>query len=359
MNQEVERELRREGRPIFIWGSGEVGELIFNKLKEAGIPCRGYVVDDKTENAEETVYSKEQVLRENQEYVLIRGFLKLFYMSDNEILDLWPGCKGVYSITDAYEPEFSDVLTEEYYESHRESFQLVRDNLEDQFSKESLDAYLETKIKKRSEPILPYVVLPQYFFNPSPWARGGYNENEILIDCGSFNGDSILDFLNEWNGKYGEIIACEPDPHNFSKLKETISAHNIANVTPLQIGLYSSKKTLHFHSSGDMESAFKEDGEIELQVDVIDNIAMGKDISIIKMDIEGSELEALHGAIETIKRCRPLLMISAYHKKDDLFNIYQYIDDAVDDYKYFFRCHKPLAVDAVFYAVPIERVVRD
>lgn len=356
MNQDIEKALKSESRPIFIWGAGEVGKLVFNKLEESRIPCKGFVVDDQTENTENMICSKKQLLQENQEYILVRGVLGSFYMSDAEIFDIWPGCKGVYSITDAYEPEFSDEMSEEYYENHRESFQLVRDNLEDEFSKKSLDAYLEVKIKKHVDPILPYVVLPQYFFNPAPWVGGGYNRNEILIDGGSYTGDSILDFVKEWSGEYAEIIACEPDSENCRKLEQTISDHEIANVTVLQVGLYSENTIMRFHASGDMMSTFSENGEVAIQVDAIDNFAAGKEISIIKMDIEGSELDALTGAKNTIQRCRPMLMISAYHKKDDLFNIFRFINDIVVDYKYYFRCHKPLACDAVLYAVPVERV---
>lgn len=357
MNQDIEKALKNENRPIFIWGAGEIGKLLFDKLRKSGIPCKGYVVDDGMEMVDDMVYTKKRLLQENQEYILVRGFLSSFYMSDIEIFDIWPGCKGVYSITDVYEPEISDELSEEYYESHRESFQLVRDNLEDEFSKKSLDAYLEVKIKRYVDPILPYVVLPQYFFKSAPWAGGGYNRNEVLIDGGSYTGNSILDFVEEWAGEYAEIIACEPDPENCSKLEQTIRDHKIANVTVLQVGLYSANTTMRFHASGDTLSTFSENGEVAIQVDAIDNFAAGKEISIIKMDIEGSELDALIGAKNTIQRCRPILMISAYHKKDDLFNIYQYIDDIVVDYKYYFRCHKPLAADAVLYAVPVERVI--
>lgn len=184
----------------------------------------------------------------------------------------------------------------------------------------------------------------------------GGRKPDVLVDCGAFTGDSILDFVDRWGDGYSEIIACEPDPINYEKLLQTIKEHGIKNVTTVPMGMYSSQTTLRFHASGEMSAGFDMNGEMELQVDTIDNIAEHKDVSIIKMDIEGSELDALEGARKTIDRCRPILMISAYHKKDDLFRIYHLINDMVDDYKYYFRCHKPLAMDAVLYAVPVERV---
>ena len=75
------------------------------------------------------------------------------------------------------------------------------------------------------------------------------------------------------------------------------------------------------------------------------------------MDIEGFEVPALMGGEQAIKKNRPILMISAYHKRDDVFNIYRYITGIVPDYKFYFFCHKTIACDAVMYAVPNERII--
>ena len=75
------------------------------------------------------------------------------------------------------------------------------------------------------------------------------------------------------------------------------------------------------------------------------------------MDIEGAELPALKGAKNTIINDRPILMVSAYHKRDDVFKIYQFVNSIAEDYKFFFRCHRPNPTDDVLYAVPSEKVI--
>jgi hypothetical protein len=55
------------------------------------------------------------------------------------------------------------------------------------------------------------------------------------------------------------------------------------------------------------------------------------------MDIEGAELSALKGGIETIKRFRPKLAISIYHSLDDFINIAAYLKALNLGYKFYLR----------------------
>lgn len=50
------------------------------------------------------------------------------------------------------------------------------------------------------------------------------------------------------------------------------------------------------------------------------------DIGLIKMDIEGYEMKAIRGAFETIKRDRPILLISIYHSGNDFFEIKPFLE---------------------------------
>ena len=54
---------------------------------------------------------------------------------------------------------------------------------------------------------------------------------------------------------------------------------------------------------------------------------------MIKMDIEGAELNAVKGAIETIKKFQPILLIAVYHTPQDFFEIKPLIENIAPNYR--------------------------
>lgn len=92
---------------------------------------------------------------------------------------------------------------------------------------------------------------------------------------------------------------------------------------------------------------------IQIKTTSIDKTLQQKRATFIKMDIEGSELQALQGAKNTIATYLPKLAISIYHKNDDLITIPQYINDiSKNKYHFILRHHSCYANDMVLYAIP-------
>lgn len=350
-NQDIEF-LKKVNLPIYIWGSGDVGKESRKALNREGFSVKKYVVDDVEDLPKDTI-SKEILCSTESAYVLVKGFLSAYYISEDEIKHTWPGCEYVMSFSDIYEPDTTEILEASYYDSHKSEFGELRSDFADDLSVKSFDAFIKSKLTKTNEDMLSIVEPTQYFFENAPWQ---YKDTEVLLDGGAFNGDSILDFIKLRHEDYKKIIAFEPDEHNYDMLLQNMKLHSVENVEALRCGMYKEKTTLRFLSSGDMESLISEQGDMEIEVDTIDGVADDEEVSIIKMDLEGSEMDALEGAKKTIVRCRPILMISAYHKQDDMLNIYHFVKSLVENYSFFFRCHKPITIDAVLYAVPNERL---
>ena len=181
------------------------------------------------------------------------------------------------------------------------------------------------------------------------------NENCVYFDCGAFDGDTIKSFIDCSNNKYKKIFGVEADPANFEKLKNFVKKNNYSNVEIFNCGVWNEKGVLSFNSNNDMSSAvsFDGSGETSIAVDTIDNILNGEPATFIKMDIEGSELNALKGAAKTIKENKPVLAICVYHKAADLITIPQFIKSLHEDYKFYMRYHTILgACELILYAIP-------
>ena len=68
----------------------------------------------------------------------------------------------------------------------------------------------------------------------------------------------------------------------------------------------------------------------------LDNILDGKTVDYIKYDVEGSEREALLGSEETVKRSYPTLLVSLYHRNEDLFALPLLVKSLFPDYEGFY-----------------------
>jgi hypothetical protein len=60
-------------------------------------------------------------------------------------------------------------------------------------------------------------------------------------------------------------------------------------------------------------------------------------LGVIKLDVEGMELWVIKEAIESIKKYKPVLLISIYYTPDDFFHIKPLIEDLNLGYKFFVR----------------------
>ena len=84
----------------------------------------------------------------------------------------------------------------------------------------------------------------------------------------------------------------------------------------------------------------------------VDNILCGQPVSYVKIDVEGQESAALAGMQKTLRRCRPKLLVSAYHRAEDLFRLPLQVMALCPDYRGYLR-HCPClpAWDVNYYFV--------
>ena len=178
---------------------------------------------------------------------------------------------------------------------------------------------------------------------------------DTLIDCGAFDGDSVHDFVLS-HQEYSRIIAIEPDPLNVKKIYEREARESIRGLSVVQKGLGDRAGKMHFFMNGDSNSFINDEGDEEIEITTLDDITAERDLGevFLKMDIEGSEFSALHGAKRLIQERHPAMAICVYHKEDDLIEIPQYIHGLVGAgvYDYYLGFHGLDLAELVFYVVP-------
>ena len=180
------------------------------------------------------------------------------------------------------------------------------------------------------------------------------NPNEVVIDCGAFDGQTEIDILGWGGSNISKIYAFELDPENAKKCIEFYASNNIADkVVLINKGTYSESKAISINSKylGQSYSQISDpcDANVKAYVAKIDD-EINDRVTFIKMDIEGAELDSLKGAKETIIKHKPKLAICIYHKQSDLFEIPGYILSIVPEYRFYIRHYTSYLWETVLYA---------
>lgn len=175
-----------------------------------------------------------------------------------------------------------------------------------------------------------------------------YAEPLRLVDCGAFTGVAIHKFLKAGYA-IDRVIAFEPDPKNFAILSRRDFAAQQALCLPL--GTWSSTTQLKFASDGSMASQLSQTGDVTIQCVAIDDVLGSEPVNLIKLDVEGAEIETLLGARRMIEAQRPNLLVSAYHTPGHLFEIAELIASWNLGYRFHLRVHEQNTFGVVVYAL--------
>jgi FkbM family methyltransferase len=128
-------------------------------------------------------------------------------------------------------------------------------------------------------------------------------------------------------GPSGKVIAIEPDPENFKILKKNILLNQLGNIEPLECAVYSTREKLKLFlpeldqgrtifNTVMQERAGTSSNFLEVEANTLDNILGSMhtpEVSWIKIDVEGAELEVLKGAVNTLSSSKNITLVIEIH----------------------------------------------
>lgn len=176
-------------------------------------------------------------------------------------------------------------------------------------------------------------------------------EDEVFVDAGSYDGMTAVQFSDWCGGTYRKIYSFDPDIKCKTRIQNNIVKYGLHDVEFIPCGLSDKTKEQRFNSTGMAGAAVSDIGNETIKVTSIDETLNGDKATFIKMDIEGSEYEALLGAKQTIEKYHPRLAICIYHKPLDFIEIPQLILSISKDYRFYIRHYTCCEWETVLYAL--------
>ena len=208
-----------------------------------------------------------------------------------------------------------EIFDEAYAAAHRAELDAARALFTEPESRALFDEMIAYRLSGRVELLRRTTPLCEIFY-----AAAAPGTVTSALDGGAYVGDTAR-ALRAAYPCLTSLLAVEPDPRSFRRLA-AYAAETAGVVTPLHGALWDAAGTLPFSGGGSRASgAYGAARPIEVPALTVDELAGGAPPDLIKLDVEGGEARALNGARETICSHTPALVVSLYHRTEDLFSL--------------------------------------
>jgi len=192
-------------------------------------------------------------------------------------------------------------------------------------------------------------VSSQYFPEDIPLRR----EEVYFVDCGAYDGDTVA-ALPRYFQKVIGFDCFEADPENFAKMVERLERDFPGDAVRKGchlLGVTDERKVLRFQPMG-TAGRLSEDGAITVECVALDDVlAGGVERAYLKMDIEGSELDALRGGEKFLRNGRIDVAVCVYHSPCHLWEVPFYLRGLHPDYRFYLRLYGENLMETVLYGL--------
>ncbi len=353
---DVWRLLQNEKRPIVIYGMGNGADKLLARLSERGIDHADFFASDGFVRGHafhgKRVLSFGEICDKYEDFVILLSFAS----TRREVLDLLYRMSEQYPFLMPDLPVAGDqTFDAAFYESHIADFESVAKMWADETSARLYSSVLAYKLSGD----IGYL-RENHQEKREQYQLFSCKDIQSVVDVGAYRGDTLSE-MAEFFPSLQSAIAIEPDQKTFRKL-DAFAASLPFDVRTVCAAAWSSEGETLFHRSGNRNSslvgASHEHTDDSVSLITVDALTKSHKIDYIKYDVEGAEHEALLGSAETIKRDRPILLVSLYHRSEDLYDLPLLVREMCTDYSFHLRRTECLpAWELNLIAVPNEKQV--
>ena len=147
----------------------------------------------------------------------------------------------------------------------------------------------------------------------------------VFVDIGANGGMHTIPAALSLSHR-GKVIAIEPEPKNFSILTKNVQLNKLKNVICINTACFKEEKILKLFLDKEgqgghslvRETPVEKEGYIEIKTQTLDKIINAnkiKRVDLIKLDVEGAELDVLKGATTILKKYKPKIIFEAWDKQ--------------------------------------------
>lgn len=331
-------------KKIVLYGMGDGAEKIKSVLDGLGIPVADIMASDEFVRGHSFLGYRVKKLSEIEE--LYGDDFIILVCFGSQLPDVMEHIRDIARRHELYAPNVpvvGDGLFDlEYLRAHRDELERAYRLLADERSREVFENVIRYKLSGRLEYLEAAESPAEEKFDLL-----GIGAQEVYVDLGAYNGDTIVELLNETDMQFSKIYAMEPDAKNYRKLKRRLYMIGSELLEAYNCGAWDEDTSVTFSlRAGRSSKAVPADGSPlnparfrEVKMMKTDTMLRGGNATYIKYDVEGSEERALLGSAETIARCRPKLNVAVYHRNEDMFALPLLINKLNKKYRIYLRHH--------------------
>lgn len=334
--------LSETDKPIVMYGMGDGAEKILRVMEKMNIRPAEFMASDEFVRGHSfhgyRVKKLSEIEAQYDDFIIVICFGTAL----PEVLE------RIAELSEKYEVVAPDVpvvggglFDSDYISDHECDIMMLRPMFADEKSREVFDALLKYRITGDIS-----VLRGCETGKDEAYSLLKIGSAETYVDLGAYNGDTVEEFLQLTNRRFKKIYALEPDKRSYSKLRRRHYALGSAIFEHINAAAWCEDETLTFYRRAGRGSSLSETPSeqtlgtpVEIQGRSVDSILGGEAATLIKYDVEGSEKQALLGSAETIKKYKPRLIVSLYHRTEDMVDLPLLIKELNPEYKMFLRHH--------------------